>query len=237
MDELCPCSATRSSLLSSVRHLVKRLVFGPGPKPHNILFGTGRGSKFVIDPASKAQRILGLDEAEIAGTFRDAVKRARTFIDVGASDGYYPILALRMNPSVEAIGCEMHAPLEMQARENYRLNFPSENRSFTWIAKPVGTAEGQVTLDELSDSHPGPIFIKIDVDGVGIEVLKSGERLLSREDSAFLVETHSAELERDVIAMLEAAGFRCRIIKNAWWRMILPETRPIELNRWVFAQK
>lgn len=220
-----------------MRRLVKRLFFGRDPAPRSILFGPGRGTRFIIDPTSKAQRILGLDEAEIASTFRDAVKRARTFIDVGASDGYYPILALRLNPSVGAIGCEMHAPLEMQARENYRLNFPSEDRSFTWIAKPVGTSAGQVTLDELSDSHAGPIFIKIDVDGVEIEVLKSGERLLSREDCAFLIETHSAELERDVIAKLEAVGFRCRIIKNAWWRAVLPETRPIELNRWVFAQK
>ncbi len=220
-----------------MRRFAKKLLFGAGPQPRSILFGPGRGSKFIVDPASKAQRILGLDEAEIASTFRNAVKRATTFIDVGASDGYYPILALRMNPSVETIGCEMHGPLEEQARENYRLNFPSENRSFTWIAKPVGLGEGQVVLDELTEGRPGPILVKIDVDGVEIDVLDSAERLLSRDDGAFLIETHSAALEQGVIALLEAKGYGCRIIKNAWWRAAIPEARPIELNRWVFAEK
>lgn len=220
-----------------MRRLAKSLLFGSGQKPHSVLFGPGRGARFLIDPASKTQRILGLDEAEIAHTFHDAARKAQTFIDVGASDGYYPILALRMNPAVEVIGCEMHAPLEAQARENYRLNFPSENRSFTWIAKPVGLDEGQVALDKLIEDRPGPIFIKIDVDGVELDVLKSGQQLLSREDSAFLIETHSAELEQGVIALLETSGFHCRIIKNAWWRFAIPDTRPTELNRWVFAQK
>lgn len=220
-----------------MRRLAKSLFFGRGPKPHSVLFGPGKGTKFVIDPASKAQRILGLDEAEIAPTFRDAVRKAQTFLDVGASDGYYPILALRLNPTVEVIGCEMHEPLEAKALENYRLNFPNEDRSLTWVSKPVGFSEGQVTLDEITGNRPGPILIKIDVDGVEIDVLKSGEHLLARDDSAFLIETHSAELESGVIALLEAHGFGCRIIKNAWWRFAIPETRPTELNRWLFAEK
>jgi hypothetical protein len=169
--------------------------------------------------------------------FRDAVRNAQTFIDVGASDGFYPILALRLNPAIEVIGCEMHGPLETQARENYRLNFPNENRSFTWISKPVGRDEGQVSLDALAEGRPGPMLVKIDVDGVEIEVLKSGERLLARSDVALLIETHSAVLETGVIELLEANNFHCRIIKNAWWRAALPETRVIELNRWVFAEK
>jgi len=220
-----------------VRRFAKKLLFGHSPAPHTILCGPGRGTKFIIDPASKSQRILGLDEAEIARTFRDAVRKAKTFIDVGASDGYYPILALRMNPWVEVIGCEMHGPLEAQARENYRLNFPSQNRSFTWVPKPVGLGEGQVPLDELTIGRAGPILVKIDVDGVEIDVLQSGEKLLARSDCAFLIETHSADLEQGVISLLEAAGLGCRIIKNAWWRAVLPDARPIELNRWVFAER
>jgi len=29
----------------------------------------------------------------------------------------------------------------------------------------------------------------------------------------------------------------CQIIKDAWWRVIVPEMRPIEHNRWLWATK
>ena len=78
--------------------------------------------------------------------------------------------------------------------------------------------------------------MKIDVDGAEIGVLRSGERLLSRRDCRVLLEVHSPRLEEEAIAFLTAKQYRCRIIGHAWWRVAIPERRPVELNRWVFAE-
>ena len=34
---------------------------------------------------------------------------------------------------------------------------------------------------------------------------------------------------------LESAGYAVTVIKNAWWRVFVPEQRPIPHNRWLVA--
>jgi methyltransferase FkbM-like protein len=223
--------------VTAVWQLAKRLVFGRGERPRTVWFGVGRGCRFVIDPAHKSQRIVGLDEAELAAGFRRNASRARTFIDVGASDGYYPVVALRLNPSLTAVGCEPQTDLERRAWENYRLTFPAGGPRMEWVAKPVGDGPGQVALDDLAAGRPGPVFVKIDVDGGEVGVLRSGPGVLARADCALLVEVHSRPLEEGCVEGLRAAGYHCRVIPNAWWRRLVPEHRPIGWNRWVAADR
>ena len=59
--------------------------------------------------------------------------------------------------------------------------------------------------------------------------------LLVNARPALLVETHSVELERDCMGLLEELQYHCQIIENAWWRNVIPELRPIQHNRWFFA--
>jgi hypothetical protein len=216
---------------------VKSLVFGNGSRPHKIWFGAGAGCRFIIDPASKSQRILGLDEAEISGLFTRLVPHARTFIDVGGSDGYYAVIALRRNPALTAISCEPQRHFEQQARETLRLNFPDGGPQLEWVSKQVGSGPEQVSLDALAEGRAGPVLVKIDVDGAELDVLNSGPTLLSRDDCRVILEVHSPDLETQAVKLLESYHFACRIVKNAWWRLFVPERRPIELNRWVFAEK
>jgi hypothetical protein len=213
----------------------KQLVFGRGERAHAIWFGVGAGCRFLIDPANKTQRILGLDEAELGAAFRKAVAQCRTFIDVGASDGYYPIIALRLNSNLTAIGCEPQAHLGQHAWENYRLNFGAADPKMEWVSQGVGENNGDVALDTLTEGRAGPFLVKIDVDGGEVGVLRSGARLLARSDCTVLLEVHSQQLEADCIKLLESAGYQCRVIKNAWWRWLIPEHRPIGWNRWVLA--
>lgn len=216
---------------------VKRLLFGDAAGPRRIWFGIGSGARFHIDASAKSQRIVGLDEAEIASTFRRSVLASQTFIDVGASDGYYPIIALRLNPTLTAIACEPQTPFAESARQNYRLNFSDSGQRMEWVPKQIGCGPEQMSLDQLADGRSGPFFIKIDVDGGEVEVLRSGLTLLGRDNCRVLVEVHSAELEAAVIQLLESQKFTCRIVPNAWWRCMIPEHRPIALNRWVYAEK
>ena len=94
-----------------------------------------------------------------------------------------------------------------------------------------------VTLDSLNLDRDKPGFIKIDVDGPECDVLDSGARLLSKADVCLLVETHSLELELGCIDRLEKLGYVCSVIRNAWWRIFVPEQRPIAHNRWLWAEK
>lgn len=220
-----------------MRQLAKRLVFGDGEGPRKVRFGVASGCRLIIDPAIKSQRILGLDEREIAGHFKRCIRQARTFIDVGASDGYYPIIGLWLNRDVTAIGCEPQEALERRARENYRLNFPEGGPVLEWVSSLIGTAPGQVPLDRVAEGRPGPCLVKIDVDGAEVHVLESGARLLDRPDTRVLLEVHSHALEAACIDLLKARGYTTRVIPNAWWRAIVPEQRPIELNRWVLAER
>ncbi len=216
--------------------LPKRVLFGRGPRPHKIWFGVGARRTFILDPANESQRILGLHEIEIGSIFAAQVRTIRTFLDVGASDGYYTILALCLNPSATAIGCDPHEPYRESAEDNYRLNFPGGGPVMKWESQLVGRQAGQTTLDRLAEHHEGPFLVKIDVDGAELEVLRSGERLLSRRDCRVLLEVHSPRLEAEVIGFLTAKHYTCRIVGNAWWRSVIPERRPGELNRWVFAE-
>lgn len=216
--------------------LPKRVLFGRDPRPRKIWFGPFAGRTFVVDPASKSQRILGLDEVEIARIFAAQVRAVRTFLDIGASDGYYTILALCLNPSATAVGCEPQEAHRQDALDHYRLNFPNGGPVMEWVSQLVGGAAGQMALDQLAAHREGPVLVKIDVDGAEMDVLRSGERLLARRDCRVLLEVHSAKLEADAIAFLTAHRYTCRIIDNAWWRTIIPEQRPGELNRWVFAE-
>lgn len=70
-------------------------------------------------------------------------------------------------------------------------------------------------------------FIKIDVDGQGMEVLLSGTELLSKSNGDVLVKNNSPTLERECVGLLERHGYTCSVIDNAWWRFIVPEQRPI----------
>jgi hypothetical protein len=53
----------------------------------------------------------------------------------------------------------------------------------------------------------------------------------------WIIETHSLDLENGCIELLRSAGFQTRVIPNGWWRVFIPELRPIAHNRWLAAWK
>jgi Methyltransferase FkbM domain len=98
----------------------------------------------------------------------------------------------------------------------------------------LGTGDNQVRLDSLSVPETNG-FVKIDVDGAELDVLSSGETLLRFLRPYLLIETHSQDLETHCIGFLASLGYNVSIIRNAWWRIFLPEQR-IAHNRWLWAE-
>lgn len=227
------------SITRLLRPLKVRLL-GEGLRPRRIRFGAARGLVMQIDPSAKTQRILGLDEREIQRAFIAFARWADVLVDIGASDGYYSLIFHKHNPQGAIHMIDANPGFAAEQREHFAANFPTlpENIQFhtRFVAPPDSAAEpNKLVLSRDLPLQKRRVFFKVDVDGWELDILRSAEALLPEAECRFLVETHSAELERDCQAYLEARGFAVTIIPNAWWRAIVPERRPIAHNRWFSA--
>lgn len=227
-------------MLSPLLRTIKHALFGHGLRPRRIYFGAARGLVMQIDPSAKTQRILGLDEREIQRTFVDFARWADVLVDIGASDGYYSLIFHKHNPQGAIHMIDANPVFSAEQRAHFVANFPALPSTINFHTRFVAPPESAVEPDKLVLSRDLPlrkkkVFLKIDVDGWELDILRSAEALLPEAECRFVVETHSAELERDCKAFLEARGFAVTIIPNAWWRALVPERRPIAHNRWFSA--
>lgn len=212
---------------------IKNLVVKKGLYNYKIPLGLFRGLQLKLNLSSKFQVYVGLYEQETHKYIRKSLK-SDTFIDVGASGG--ELCALFANNKTKIIAIE---PIQeelnlIKSQIEMNLNQKSE---YQIIGKFCGISDNFIKLDDLDTSKANNIFIKIDVECAELGVLKSANNLLSQKSCSLLVETHSLQLERDCIHYLTEIGYGCKIIKNAWWRLFIPEVRPLEHCRWIYAEK
>jgi hypothetical protein len=221
---------------------LKRAVAPEGRRPRRVLAGLYRGLVLDLDLQRETQLYLGLWERETHAAIRRAAGRCRWAVDVGAGRGELCLLLLKGAPSVAAVvAFEPNASEAAGLERNLGLNGLDGDRRFVMHRRTVGTGAADLPLDGIGAAlSGGPGFLKIDVDGAEADVLRSGERLLRPPADGgpgvdLLVETHSAALERECLAWLGGRGFRCEVIRNARWRLLVPEQRPVEHNRWLWA--
>jgi hypothetical protein len=202
-----------------------------------IRFGVARGIMMNLNRDDRIQRLLGLEEREIHGAFREFATGSEIFADIGASDGYYGLVYYKWNPKGIIFLCDSDHKFPPLQRKNFLLNnFPMDKVSI--ISKYVCdfSDNEHIALEEPLAGEKGEIFMKIDVDGGELIVLKGVKRLLESRKCKLIVETHSKELENDCKAFLVGLDYRVVIIPNAWWRFFIPEKRPIAHNRWFRAE-
>lgn len=202
-----------------------------------IRHGLLKGLRFHIDPNHKSQRLMGLDEREIASITRRLADRVKTAVDIGANDGWYSLFFATVTGIENVFACEPEAGCIRQFEENLSANSDRIRAKVSIVPRFIGTGDDQLSVDELLEQANGPYLLKIDVDGGELEVLRSAEKTLSTPGLCLVVETHSVELERDCLRFLEERGYQCTIIPNGWYRCIVPEQRPIPHNRWFHAEK
>jgi FkbM family methyltransferase len=66
-----------------------------------------------------------------------------------------------------------------------------------------------------------PHFLKIDVEGAELQVLRGGEGLLREYRPTVLMEVHSAELEEGAIQMMRALSYDCHVVSPEMPRHLL----------------
>jgi hypothetical protein len=218
----------------SLKRWLKRQILPGSPRVHRIRFGLARGCLMNLNLQNQLQRLLGLDEREIAATVRRGLASARSAVDVGANDGYYTLVFLRSNAE-RVIACEPGAVAEELLR-NISMNQCRCEGRFAMERRPIGARPDELGLGKLMMDLPRPLLVKIDIDGGELEALASADGLDHLEDTFWVVETHSVELERECRSWFDARGFRTSIVDHAWWRRFIPELRPGPQNRWLIAE-
>lgn len=226
--------------MSGVKTLVKNVMFGAEqPKTYDVRLGLLRGLRFEVDVRIDTQQLTGLYEREIARPVREFASQARSVIDIGAGDGYYTLF-FASQPGIEKIiACEPQTERVRLLERNLASNPGCRPERITVLPVCVGNprADGFRDLDSLLETCPDPVLVKTDVEGAEREVLESGRRAIANRNLMLIIETHSAELERECVRYLNANGYQCEIRDNGWYRKLFPELRPLDHNRWLTAKR
>jgi hypothetical protein len=219
---------------NNFNNFIKRLLLGKGLRERKILFGRAKGICMHLDSAYNLQRLTGAYEHEILATFVSWSKKCGCFFDIGAFDGYYSLIYKKYNPAGDVYLFEADKNLEEIQRKNLALNNIASGFHLYFRTVSGIVEDWQILPGGLPLMH-NRVLIKIDVEGAEATVLAGMRDLLKENDCRLIIETHSALLEKDCMALLNNQGYATRIIKNTWWRSILPERRPLEHNRWLAA--
>jgi hypothetical protein len=222
----------RSGFVSRIKNIIIR----GGRQPRVVPLGLYHGIKFEIDLQYDFQLYSGLWELETHRYFL-MWNDYGWAIDVGAGAGELCLFLLKHKPHLTRIyAVEPQAEEVRRMKRNFELNPGLDTAKVTIIDRCAGTKPNELRLDDLDvDRGLSPGIIKIDVDGYEIEALKGAAALLRTRNVDLMLETHSLSLEKECIKILECAGFAIKIIKNGWYRWIVPEQRPTEYNCWLWA--
>jgi hypothetical protein len=189
-----------------------------------------------LDFRSQTQLYLGLLERETHRYIRRIAGKCDWFIDVGAGHGELCLFFLKQPRRVGVVAIEPSPDEVATLRRNLALNGIADD-DVEIVTKFVGSGDtaDTIMLDAVDVDRNARGFVKIDVEGAELNVLHGGSRLLRPELVDLLIETHSLEIERECMAWLAKSGYQTEVIHNAWWRRLVPEYRPIEHNRWLWA--
>jgi hypothetical protein len=210
-----------------VQALKRRLL--PPLGPRRLPLGIGRGFSLTIDFQHDTRLYLGLYEIELNRYLRRLCKPGVTSFDVGGCKGYDALVVARLT-GAWVVSFEADPAACSRMRDNLSLN-PEGSRVRT-VQAMVGAPGAEVTLDGAAAEFGVPGFVKIDVDGGEVEVLRGAERLLVEHRPSLIVETHSQELERQCAWFLADHGYRPMRVKQ---RRVWKERRPAD-NRWLVAE-
>ena len=215
-----------SRVRPAIQALKHRLL--PAPGPRRIPAGIGRGLRLGVDFETDTRLYLGAYEIELNRHLRRLCTSGTSSFDVGGCRGYDALVLARLTGS-QVVSFEADPDACERMRANFALN--DEGSQIRILEATVGAAGADVTLDGCAGEFGAPGFIKIDVDGGELDVLRGAKRILTEHRPSLVVETHSPELEQRCGRYLADCGYKPVVVKQ---RTVWRERRPDD-NRWLVA--
>jgi Methyltransferase FkbM domain len=216
------------------RSVTRRLIRDE-TKYRRVLWEPARGCYLPIGIQTQLRTWIGIPEIEIARYFRGLVEKGSCCFDIGAALGYYTVALVRFSGNGRVFAFEPDERLYRQLHATVeRNNFHSGTIGLYSLMVGKQVTPSMTTIDSFVGTHGNvdPDFIKIDVEGGEYYVLLAGEAVITRKRPRFIIEVHSAELERSCISFLALHDYVWKIVdQQTFW----PEDRAIEHNRWVVA--
>jgi hypothetical protein len=220
----------------NIKSSLKTLLVPSGIRPYKVIFGAFRGLKMEIDLQYASQFWVGLYERETYRWIRQFAAGCCSGVDVGAAQGEFTLYLLRSSRASRIVAFDPDPEYDATFTRNLNINGFSEGDRLMRFRQFVGIgANGTVRLDTFVGILSSPVFIRVDVDGFEMDVLQGAVGMLEQMKVRLLVETHSVELEKRCKYFLQKLGYHTKIVKNAWWRTLLKDQRPIGFNRWLVA--
>jgi 16S rRNA G1207 methylase RsmC len=192
-----------------------------------------------LDLAHQAQIFVGTFERETYRSLIDLSKGIKSAADIGCAHGEYSLYLLKKTTAEKIYIFEPSHEVQPLFERNLRHNgLNLDNDKIVFFNKLVAEqlSETTITLDSLLPL-PQPCLVKMDVDGAEVNILRGAAMCLNQQDTRWIVETHSKQLEIECMEIFEQAGYYVKILRNAWWRAILPEQRGSIQNRWLIAYR
>jgi FkbM family methyltransferase len=177
---------------------------------------------------------IGHHEPRMQEALRRWLKPGDTFFDVGASAGFFTLVAARLvGPSGRCVAFdpapENYQSITAQIQLNHLVNCQAAQvaigngdcRQAFWLSAPGSstahlgeprhgeheTEVNVITLDRAAHEFGSPDWIKMDIEGGEVAAVGGAKRLLCDVRPGLLIELHGAECARAVKGILAAAGY------------------------------
>jgi len=186
-----------------------------------VCVGQARGLRWRRSKRSVvAEYWLGTFEPLVQETIAEGLSCGDTFFDIGSHSGFHTIVGAR---AVGAAGLvvaiepdpDNAAEVECQAALNGFDHITVVRKAVSAdLSEPSllvnGDAVTPTTIDQLAHEFGPPALIKIDVEGLELEVLRGATTTLREHRPTVVVEAHSSELAGATNTRLAALGYHSR---------------------------
>jgi FkbM family methyltransferase len=208
-----------------------------------ILSGTGRGFRWQVG-SGVHRYWIGTYERDNQEVLKQVLKPGMVVYDVGANAGFYSLIAsrlvgpsgcvfafeplpsnlefIRLHIRINRISNVSVIPAAVAGGDGEAMFILSEHAEMGRLAGSTDATSSMgkllvktVSLDGFATQYKAPDVIKMDIEGAEVEALRAASSLFrNKPPCSLLISTHSAQLHRDCLELLESFEYTVHPVGN-----------------------